>query len=77
MEKISKYPRHLIKLIEEVGREVVVSANANIDEYIAIYSDKKSNNGRDFMKEITCQVLSITPDILSGTVSIDVRVVRF
>jgi hypothetical protein len=39
--------------------------------------DKKNAIGkREFMKSLTCQILSISPDINTGLVSVDVRVTK-
>jgi len=75
-EDVDKYPRHLIKLIEEVGEEKIISMVSGTEEYITLYNDdeKKSNGKRDFMSELSCQVLSINKDTKLGVITIDVRV---
>jgi len=73
-DEIEKYPQYLIKLIEEVGEDKAVTVG-DTDEYVIMSTDEKEAIGkRDFMKTLTCQILSITPDCVSGFVTIDVRV---
>jgi len=76
-DEIEKYPQYLIKLINEVGEDKAVSIERGTSEYVVMNTDDKDTIGkRDFMKTLTCQILSISPDCNTGFVSIDVRVVR-
>jgi hypothetical protein len=39
-------------------------------------NEKNAIGKRDFMKTLTCQVLNISPDCVSGFITIDVRVTK-
>jgi hypothetical protein len=76
-DEIYKYPQYLIKLIEEIGEDKIVSIEAGTDEYIIMSNDEKDAIGkRNFMRTITCKVLAIAPDENTGFVTIDVRVTK-
>jgi len=75
-DEVEKYPQFLIKLISEVGDGKTIEVG-DTDEYVIMSTDEKTAYGkRDFMKTLTCQILSITPDCVSGFVTVDVRVTR-
>jgi hypothetical protein len=76
-DEVEKYPQHIIRLIEEVGEDKTVSIESKTDEYVIMCNDKKDAIGkRDFMKRLTCQVISVTPDVQTGETTIDVRIAK-
>ena len=75
-EEIEKYPRHIIRLISELGEEnkKVVGIGSNTDEYVILHEDEKETPGkREFVKRLRCQILRIEPDTRTGVTIIDVR----
>jgi hypothetical protein len=74
-EEREKYPRHLIKLIEEVGNGRLVTLGRETDEYVTLISDEKEITGqRKFVGKLRCQILMKETDTQSGVTTIDVRV---
>jgi len=70
-----KYPRHLIKLIEEVGNGRLVTMGRETNEYVTLMSDEKEAAGkRDFVGEIRCYILNVVTDTQTGITTIDVKV---
>jgi len=78
-EEREKYPRHLIRLIEEVGNGRLVTTGRETDEYVTLISDEKETIGQrnfvgNIVGELRCQILMKETDTQSGITTIDVRV---
>ena len=74
-EEREKYPRHLIRLISEVGNGRLVTIGRDTDEYVTLISDEKETTGqRNFVGELRCQILMKETDTQTGVTTIDVRV---
>jgi hypothetical protein len=74
-EEKEKYPRHIIKLISEVGNGRLVSMK-NTDEYVTLINEKETQDERYFIGELRCQILRIDIDTQTGDTIIDVKVYR-
>jgi hypothetical protein len=73
-EEKEKYPRHIIKLISEVGNGRL-AAMKQTDEYITLINNEKEiKEERYFIGELRCQILRIDIDTQTGDTTIDVRV---
>ena len=78
-EEREKYPRHIIRLIEEVGNGRLVTTGRETDEYVTLISDEKETIGKrnfvgNFVGELRCQILMKETDTQTGVTTIDVRV---
>jgi hypothetical protein len=74
-KEVDKYPRHIIRLISEVGTERVVGAGGKTDEYVIMNDDKKENLGkREFAGSLRCKVMRVDTDINTGVTVMDVQV---
>jgi hypothetical protein len=75
-EEKEKYPRHIIKLISEVGNGRLITMKQT-DEYVTLINNEKKTQGeRYFIGELRCQILRIDIDTQTGDTTIDVRTLR-
>jgi hypothetical protein len=73
-DEIEKYPRHLIRLIRDVGEEEVLSLEENTERYVVMGSDEKKPLGRrGFAGRLRCELLGVAKDTLTGVTTIETR----
>jgi hypothetical protein len=73
-EEKEKYPRHIIKLISEVGNGRIVVIKQT-DEYVTlINNEKETQDERYFIGKLICQIIKIDINTQTGDTTIDTRV---
>ena len=74
-EEKDKFPRHLIRLIEEAGGEKAVAVNVKTGEYISLEHEETETHGkREFAGKLRCKLLNVELDTETGVTTIEARV---